>query len=802
MIDEIVPEDPIAYPGADKEPKVRLKRTRSRISSLSFDKQEVANRIYQFYQDDNQNRVDEIDSRLQRYAKFRMWTEGKDWPFPSSTDAGIPDIMTAVMRMEDTLHNAVMSQRPPVMAKALKKGDREKEDSINDLIDFQFFEEQSGEELIGTLASDFVIEGFFTAYVPWVKEIRQAIEIAILPAVPEGVDPKAYFGEILAGYYPQAIITSTQDGWDWTITPRDEKKKHRASFYTRPNGEIEIEIEKEVIRFDGPKVIRKDVQDVLHPVRCENLQIPGPSNPAGASHVILRDFPSLDEIKRLQKSGYYDLMTQEEADKLGSHVMDRQYQEREHQKDVMQGAIDWKDYHKGTESHKPLTRLMVFDCYDINGDGLDEDVIFWMILETKTILRARYLTQMFPSPIPMRPLAEAHLFPVPGRRFSIGIPEMMEGLHDLSKQFYDQSADAGTIANAPFGFYRASSNIRPEVIRMSPGELYPLNDPVNDVKFPTFGNQSQAFGFNMISMLNQMEEKLTNIGDLQLGRVPQGKASALRTVTGMQTIMSQGDARPERILRRFFIGLAQIWKIIHTQNQAFLPKGKQYLISGFDEPAKDPYAKIDEREQIAGAYLFKFSANALNTSKEAMQGALQQLMGVYVTQLALQLKVVDADGIYRLMRDYGRSLGQDPDKYLNPPSPEADSPKIFFEEAISMIISGHMPDSDPAEGPDIQLQKLNDFMNSDDFGHLPNPYIPIFKQYYEKIGAAVQQAKKQAALMSATQQFSGSQMPPGMPGPQAGPQAPQQPTPVQGNELKDESLPSAGGGANHNGMMP
>jgi hypothetical protein len=44
----------------------------------------------------------------------------------------------------------------------------------------------------------------------------------------------------------------------------------------------------------------KDVQDVLHPIRCENLQIPGPSNPMGAAHVILRDFPTIDEIKRLR----------------------------------------------------------------------------------------------------------------------------------------------------------------------------------------------------------------------------------------------------------------------------------------------------------------------------------------------------------------------------------------------------------------------------------------------------------------------------------------------------------------------
>jgi hypothetical protein len=94
---------------------------------------------------------------------------------------------------------------------------------------------------------------------------------------------------------------------------------------------------------------------------------------------------------------------------------------------------------------------------------------------------------------------------------------MMEGLHDVIKQYLDQTIDAGTIKNVPFFFYRATSNMRPETIRMWPGEGYPVADPKNDVSFPSFPQDGSAFGFNLISMLSQYEEKLTNIGDLQLG---------------------------------------------------------------------------------------------------------------------------------------------------------------------------------------------------------------------------------------------------------------------------------------------
>lgn len=783
---------------------LQIRRERPRVESFARVKEkrsEIVERIKKFYDEDNQNRTDEIDARLQRYAKYRMWTEGKNWPWEDATDSAIPDMMTASMRLQDTLHNAVMSQRPAVRSKALKKHDSEKEEIVDELIDFQVFVEQPGEEIIGVLAHDFVNEGFYTAYVPWVEEKRGVVDVFLLGEIPQELRPIDFFRQYLEGRFPKAELIPSADGWDWQIKRDQKRKGDRASFFTRDDGEVEVEVETEVLRYNGPRIIPKDVQQVLHPVRCENLQIPGPSNPLGASHVILVDFPTIDEIKRLSLGDhpYYDLPDEEELQKIGLHTRSTQYQDREEQKDIIQGAVETKTGpQKGAESHHQLTRLMCFDCYDVDGDGKDEDVIFWMILETKTLLRARYLTQMFPSTPPTRPLAEGHLFPVPGRRFSIGLLEMMEGLHDLTKQFFDQGGDAGTIANAPFGFYRAASNMRPEVIRLWPGEMYPLNDPQRDVNFPQMGNQSQAFTFNMVALLQQMGERLTTIGELQLGRVPQGKASALRTVQGMQTILSQGDARPERVLRRFFIGLTQIWRIIHSLNQTFLPKNKQFLITGYQDPAKDPYRTASPQD-LQGQYMFDFSANALNTSKEALQMALQDLMGVYVSELALTLGVIKPDGIYRLLRDYGKAKGPDPDKYLSPPTPTSIYPNVFAEEALAMMFDGQLPQGGPAEGAEQHLQKLIEFTQSDNFGLMPLEHVQgLLKPYMERIAAQAMQERMAAQLLSAAQQFGQRTQQPGKPGPAAMPQGggAQAVPRLQGAELMDESLPMAGGGGN------
>lgn len=777
----------------------RTRRERKRIDSVKIDKETIAERIKQLYDTDHQDRKWEIDARLQRYAKFRMWTEGKNEPWPDATDCALPDMMTASMRLQDTLHNAVMSARPPIMAKASKPTDKDKEETINHLLDFQFFEEQPGESTVGQLADDFVNEGFFTAYTPWIEEMRRAKEIKVYDPLPTDQMPADYFLSLLQGFFPKAEITPSDEGWDFKI--KDGAKRAKASFFTTPDEQIELELEREVEIFNGPRAIRKDLQDILHPARCENLQIQGPSNPGGASHVIMRDFPSVDELKRLHKSGYYDLMSAEDAEKLGIKTMDTANQEREEQKDVMQGHTEQRrDKPKGAESHKPLTRLMCFDCFDIDGDGLDEDVVFWMILEEKIILKAVYLSQVFPSSPPRRPFAEAQLFPVPGRRLAIGILEMMEGLHDLMKQFIDQGGDAGTLANSPWFFYRAASNMRPEVIRMGPGDGYPLSDPKNDVNIPQIGNQSQSFMFNMVSMLTQVQERLTNIGDLQHGRVPAGKASALRTVAGIQTILSQGDARPERVLRRFFMGFAQIFENFHALNEVKLPPKKRFMLAGPIDPRRDPYAIVESPDAIRGKFRFTFSANVLNTSKEALQSALQDLMLTFVSPLAIQVGILKPDGLYRLFRDYGRALGQDPDKYLSPPTPGAQEPPISAEDAILYIMDGVMPQGSPMEGTAEHFQKLQAFMQSDEFGYIGREHLPLFRAYLGRIAQQNAREQSQATLLKAAQQFQQGGGQPGMPGPVAMPQGPSQPAALQDGELADETLPGAGGGGNQRGM--
>ncbi len=778
---------------------------RKRKRRFSGDKQDIAERVLTFYAEDMRNRDVDRESRLQRYAKYRMWTEPKEWPWPDAANIPLPDMMEKSLRMQDTLYNAMLIERPSITPKALRRQDGENENDIAELLDYQFFSEARGESVVGDAADQFVNDPSVTVFIPWVKEERQISETKLFDPIPAEQAPTKYFAGLVRQAFGTQEFTVEDSGWDFEVVSGNQTRKIR--FYTRKDGTVEMDVRQQVQVHDGPVPVVKEYDDVFYPARAANLQPPSPSNPNGASHVILRSFPVVDEIKRLQREGFYDAMTSEDVDKLDGLSRSGSDEEEKKQKDALAGKTDEK-FRAKVQSHTALTRLMCFDRFDIDGDGLDEDVIFWVLKESKTLLKVARLSVQYPMTPPRRPLASGSFLPVSARNDGISLLEMLEGLHDAAKALIDQSVDSGTIANSPFGFYRSVSSVKPETIRMLPGELYPLGDPSRDIIFPTIGNpQAQGFNLNMLTILGQMEERVSVIGDLQFGRVPPGKSTALRTVGGMALLTGQGEARPERILRRFFAIWTEVFAQMHELNQHFLPKNKQFRVMGYRSESEDPYRVInDPGRDLSGRFTFQFKANVLNVSKQALQSSLEALMQVYVSELAVQLGVLKPDGFYRLLRDFGQAFGQDPDNYLTAPSPDALKPKIFAEEAISEIMAGRIPNGRPAEGAEAHLARIQQFISKDQitdpatgqkgpaFGLLQSEQVDILRGYIQELFDEIKLQQRMAAAAQGAGQF-GQGGAPGRP-PEGGPPSLDNPQLSSGNELIDEQLPGAGGGGN------
>lgn len=779
-------------------------KPRRRMRSEKIDREKIAQRVLRFYHDDLEARSTDRERRIQRYAKFRMWSEGKNWPWVGSSDLGLPDMMEKSLRVQDTLHNAVMGSRPGVFnAKATVDTDTGKEDTVTKLVDYQVFVEAKGEVAIGELIDAFVNDGCFTAYVPWVKEKNEICERVEYPYPSPNDDFQNYISGLMQQAYPSAmnIYPHDEEGWEWCVALSKEEVL-RVSFFTEDDGADQGDMrllsitKRYVTTHDGPVIIPFDYDDVIYPAGVANLQAPGPANPGGAPHVMLRSYPTIDEIRHLQAQGYYDLMTEEDFEKIRPEFRASNDHMKKEALDRLQGQAAWKM--PGDDAHGTVTRLVCFDRFDLDGDGLAEDVVFWVLVEPKIVCRARLLSEVFPAKVPRRPLAEATFCPVGGRREGVSLLEMQEGIHDMMKTLFDITCDSGTLGAMPVFFYRMAGALKPENLQVFPGMGVPVGDPMRDISFPTIGNQNGlGMMLNLISMVGNWGDRATMVGEFQLGRVPAGKSAALRTTGAVSMLQAQGDARPERILRRLFGGLSQIWSIVHELNCAFMPRGKQFRVSGFKRPDEDPYVTIEGREKIDGIYDFEFEANAFNTNKQILQQSLGQYAMSLLSPVGVQTGIVGPDGIYNLFRDLGRSLGLSPDKYLKPPSPESNLPPISAEDAVTQIMAGQAPVGKPIEGAQVHLEKLGAFYQSDDFGQLDDKQVDAFGQYILQIVQRVQQEQQQQMLQQAMQQYQ-QQMSGGGPGgapTQNVPEDPNAQVPVSsGAEMMDETMPTAGGG--------
>ena len=803
-------EDPLLV--EDKTPAGVTQKPPQRKQSLVKDKPKLLYMLKTQFDADIEDRADWASMRIERTAKYRGWRERKTYPWEDASNAHLPIIMTDVQRTEDTLHNAVLSTRPIMNAKAANRAAESKEETIDKLIDHQVFVENQGENRIGNLISTYVQDGQFIAYIPQIKEKQKVTRTNVLDFPPPGKSWDSWILDKLQMLYPKSTILPGKNApWSWVIRTNNQLTgeiiEHKLEVYQDTDeDEVQLTCHKDEVIFEGPALIPKELEDIVVPSRCENLQPQTMANPTGAQHVFMVEYPSKDEVLKLIDSGFYDEVTKEEREQIeAAKVAKGDSTDPEAQKILQDDLTGIVNNSKADPVVQPFTRVVYFGRADLDGDGFEEEVVYWYLQEPNIFLRARYLSEVYPAVPLRRPFAMAKYIPVNGQFYAIGLIELMESGYDIIKKTFDQMVDCGDLTNTPWGFYRPMSGIRPETIRMSPGDLYPTNSPKDDVYYPSLQQGMTSFGANVIAMVSQILDQATLVGQLQLGGVPQGKSAALRTTSNMQALLQQGDARPERILRRFFSGLVEIWQQFHELNQVFLPKAKKFRLSTAVTKEKDPYVTVENRDQITGRFEFEFGASILNTNKALATSALNDILGVAVNPLLIQAGIVTVDNLYTLLSDIIKAKGQDPQKYISKPSqdPFGSGPKITAEDAIMSVMNGQYPYGSPLEPVEEHLEKIKEFVTDPkNMQSFESYQVTMLAQYTsEKImqmqQMQAQQQMLQAAAQMQQQQGQGGGGQQGKPGPKAQ-QAPPNTgvggnPPVSGREMLDESIPGAGG---------
>ena len=724
--------------------------------SLQVDAEEVVISVLKRLSQDLSDRSEWMENQLRRYAKYKGWQETKSWQFEDASNANIPIIMYTCQRVEDSLCNAVISQRPIMQAKAMQRVNAPREKRVDHLLDHEFFVQANAERLLSDAIHNFVVDGTVHVMIPWVRGERTVRLFDRAPGPPHGTDLLAYlYGHFITLYGESTTIASRKDHHFVLDSPEG---KVEVQVYEGADGDLEI-VEQRELRIDHLGLSVEDLEDIVVPSNCTNPQPPTESNPRGAHHVVRLCTASLDTIRVRQKQDIYDLLTKDDVDTIATWTdqlgTDETSQPKE-QKDDMEGV----ETQTPLATHGTVRVLEVYDRWDVDGDGLEEDVVFHIVcnggMSDGRLARARYLTEIIP-PGPQgarRPIEKFNLFPDTNRYYCPSMPEQVEGMSDLMNMFFNFGADAGVLSNMPFFFYRAASGLKPEIMKLNPGEGYPLDDPKADVYFPQLPNAQGTWVFNIIAMCNQFLEKLSMQSQLSFGGVPQGKSAALRTTDNMQAVLQQGDVRIERVLRRLFEGLSCVWDQGLALCQRYLPPSTEYRIMGV--PTKDEaFDTIEDRKEIAGQFTFQWRATMTNTNPMMQQQTALSLVQILSSPFLLQMGIVGPEEVYRAIRRYVETLEEaNSDQYLKRPAGVSSAPKITAEQAISMLLNSRPPSEvNPVEPIDEHAKKLGAFMQSDQFGMLSAQQVAMFGEYLRQVSEKAAMVQQQAQQMALAQQF-------------------------------------------------
>lgn len=418
------------------------------------------------------------------------------------------------------------------------------------------------------------------------------------------------------------------------------------------------------------------------------------------------------------------------------------------------------------DTNSELDKYHILEAYlrlDVDGSGINTDVVVWAHPRSRKILRATYLHRINKSG--ERPFFKIDFLKRPGQDYGTGLIEMLYPLSKEMDAIHNMRIDFGMLATMPFGFYRPSSSIEPETLQLRPGDLIPLDDPQRDVYFPNLGNRT-SFGMQEEMALQSMVERLTGINDMSLG-VLTGAQGATRTATGARALLGESNANLDVYLRRMQRGWRRFLKYLLHMLQQRIPEGLSFRVTG--EAGSDYWAQIRSRDDLAGDFDFEISGNSSNSNPAIQEEVATNILQLVQNPLLIQLGVVTPANVFEAVKNYLKAKGvkdfakyvQQPPDYQYTPTPQEEADRILRGMATPVV-----PNMDHAGF----LAYFEEIWNTDEllgqFDQESTQALYVQAEKHKQMMQAIEQMRAQQAnanQMRSNAEVSGAQQaPPGM----------------------------------------
>jgi len=635
---------------------------------------------------------------IRRLTKYRqVWKDfvsaGLNPAFDGAHDVHVPMAYANIKAMHARIYAAVMDISPRFSLKPRTKipevQKEDKEELLNWVINDYSNMQQGWDSVIDEDIMNFTADGKAITKQYWLRDVRKFVDVEETVRRPMELDEDGY------PIIDEKEVEKEEVIWDCPII--------------------------ETVKLEDFWIIGKRLWDVDKADLVDHMQDYTKSDMIKASRLGFFHKATVDELIKQEPSmptGQVPTMYSTELQQLEDHIT----------------GINKFNSRAGIATYK------IHECYlryDIDEDGIDEELVVWQDENSKKILRITYLERVGPGG--KRPFT-IKLFTPDGK----GLGELLYGLNNEIDYIHNQRLDYGTLQNLPAFTYRAASGLQPTNLKLNPGMGIPLDDPNGDINVLRW-NGGTAYGFQEEASVTRYAENTSGITGFVMGQVNQ--QGATRTATGTAALVNELNANIDIHIKRYQRGFKRNLYILDLQCQDLLPLGTVIRVAGMD--GKDIYKRFTDREALRFSADFELTANSINSNKAIERETAQMLLQNLANPIALQTGIATQENLYNAYKNLLQKFEiKDVDAYITR-APEAPDSPYSARDELSMIVAGVKP---PLVMKDRHAEKLaffDQFEQSDDFSWLTQEHLPLYrevKQWHEQMAAAIEAQAANPAL--------------------------------------------------------
>lgn len=617
---------------ADK--KVDMDAQDERYETLDLEKIDVeyyGQRITKMWDDSNNDRSDYLDRREERQAMWRsLEPQIKEGPWESSSNYNVPIILTYGKAIHARLWQLFADRYGFFDVSARREAYKDRELPVKEFMNFVWNDWANNKAGCKPTMIDFlwnlVFDGSGICKLVWRQDTHR-----FLDRVPVEITE-------------EKIVFDRQD------------QRGRSVIETRQD--YEDQVRTEVIEY--PEIVNVDLEDFILPI--------GQADPQTSDWVATMVECSKDDLKIYADQEKFDADVVKEIIELTSSSVDlgdknTQIKQERRYMDGYNNTPSTEDsqVHKIIEWYGKAFVEPEYSQDDENDlEKVEQEVVMWVHAESRKVLGWTYLYRIAPDG--KRPLFKADLLNFPNRSYGVGVAELLADLATNLNAIYNLRVDNGTMATLGWGVYRGTSGLKPDTIRISPGELMPVDD-VQDIRMMQFPYLGQ-FGQQEEQQLTGYAEKLLSINELNLGAIP-NKVGALRNATGSNLLASESSIQLQIHFDRLAYCLDKMLQSMFRMCRTRMPEEIYYRVTG--DLGQNVFGKV-ARQDLEGEYDFKINLDILGQSRVEKQQQATLTMQTLMNPAFMQTGIVQPQNLYEIAKTFLKAQDVERvDKFITAP---------------------------------------------------------------------------------------------------------------------------------------